>query len=248
MEDQDREGSESLLTIKEAAAFLNVSVMSLRRWTNAGKLRCYRVGRKNERRFRKEDLEAFLQGHRSSLPLGVGSFELEEPAHISHFYRTEKESLETGLGYVKQGLDRGELVLVMSPEPRRQLLLNQLERQGVLVPVLLERGILTACGGMDTPAAQAKLIDEVLARAKGWNGFRLLGDMTWTQDYGWNLEMLTTLEQFTNQHRAGRDALFLCQYDVELFSRDTSFMAMQTHDFTLYHGKLNASPYYGMKA
>ena len=49
------------LTIAEAAEFLQVSETSLRRWTNNGSLRCFRVGGRNERRFLKEDLLAFMQ-------------------------------------------------------------------------------------------------------------------------------------------------------------------------------------------
>jgi excisionase family DNA binding protein len=37
------------LTISEAAEFLHVSEVSLRRWTNSGKLRCFRVGGRDER-------------------------------------------------------------------------------------------------------------------------------------------------------------------------------------------------------
>src|SRR5437879_12576237 len=50
MSDQDE-----LLDIKQAAQFLKVSETSLRRWTNAGRLACLRVGRKRERRFRSEE-------------------------------------------------------------------------------------------------------------------------------------------------------------------------------------------------
>src|SRR5215471_728159 len=49
------------LAITEAAEFLQVSETSLRRWTNNGSLRCFRVGGRNERRFLKEDLLAFMQ-------------------------------------------------------------------------------------------------------------------------------------------------------------------------------------------
>ena len=49
------EGDE-LLDIEQAARFLNVSETSLRRWTNAGRLACLRVGRRQERRFRRVDL------------------------------------------------------------------------------------------------------------------------------------------------------------------------------------------------
>src|SRR2546428_9326635 len=53
---------QDLLDIKEAAAFLRVSETSLRRWTNAGRLRCFRIGGRRERRVRRADLEAVLGG------------------------------------------------------------------------------------------------------------------------------------------------------------------------------------------
>ena len=52
---------EDLLDIKQAARFLNVSEASLRRWTNSGRLACLRVGRRRERRFRRDDLLAFAE-------------------------------------------------------------------------------------------------------------------------------------------------------------------------------------------
>ena len=52
-----------LLDIKQAAALLHVSETSLRRWTNAGRLRSFRVGGRRERRFRRADLLALLEEH-----------------------------------------------------------------------------------------------------------------------------------------------------------------------------------------
>jgi excisionase family DNA binding protein len=51
---------ERLLTIDEAARYLNVSKTSLRRWTNAGNLPCHRVGVRGERRFAVADLASIL--------------------------------------------------------------------------------------------------------------------------------------------------------------------------------------------
>src|SRR2546430_14839626 len=50
-----------LLDIAQAAALLHVSPMSLRRWTNSGRLPCFRVGGRRERRFRRADLLALLE-------------------------------------------------------------------------------------------------------------------------------------------------------------------------------------------
>ncbi|WP_090627609.1 helix-turn-helix domain-containing protein [Nitrosomonas marina] len=56
--------AESLLNIKQAAKILNASVVSLRRWTDAGKLPCLRIGTRRERRFRLSDLNAYLEQNR----------------------------------------------------------------------------------------------------------------------------------------------------------------------------------------
>ena len=47
-----------LLTIEEAAQYLNISKTTLRRWTKVGTLRCSRIGVKGERRFLQKDLDA----------------------------------------------------------------------------------------------------------------------------------------------------------------------------------------------
>lgn len=49
-----------LLTISEASELLNVSKASLRRWSNSGQLRCYRIGDRSERRFDLKDLLDFV--------------------------------------------------------------------------------------------------------------------------------------------------------------------------------------------
>lgn len=74
------------------------------------------MGNNDERRFRVEDLEAFVEGRAPAVLLAIAGWQTGVPAHISHFYRSEEESLDVGTDYVKQGLDLGELVLVMAPE------------------------------------------------------------------------------------------------------------------------------------
>lgn len=56
--------NERLLTVKDAAEFLNVSEVSIRRWTDSGKLECYRIGEKGVRRFLKSQLDKYLEKHK----------------------------------------------------------------------------------------------------------------------------------------------------------------------------------------
>lgn len=50
-----------LLDIAQAAKLLYVHPGTLRRWESAGLLFAYRVGVRGDRRFRREDIEAFLE-------------------------------------------------------------------------------------------------------------------------------------------------------------------------------------------
>lgn len=56
--------NERLLTVKEAAGFLNVSEASIRRWAESGKLECYRIGEKGVRRSSKSHLDKYLEKHK----------------------------------------------------------------------------------------------------------------------------------------------------------------------------------------
>src|ERR1700704_184059 len=81
-----------LLDIAQAAALLRVSEASLRRWTNRGRLPCRRIrggrgGRRRrsrlvgcgERRFRRADLMALLEGDASATPA----------SHLCAFYASD---------------------------------------------------------------------------------------------------------------------------------------------------------------
>jgi len=50
----------SVLTVREVARFLNIHVNTVRRWSDSGVLKAYRIGPRGDRRFRWEDILAFL--------------------------------------------------------------------------------------------------------------------------------------------------------------------------------------------
>ena len=60
--------SKKLLTLTEVAEYLRVSPATVRRWTNTGKLLCYRPGGRNSwRRFAPEEVLAFLARNKQGL-------------------------------------------------------------------------------------------------------------------------------------------------------------------------------------
>ncbi len=56
----NRKQMEVMLTISDVAYFLNVHINTVRRWSNQGILKAYRIGSRGDRRFRQEDITRFL--------------------------------------------------------------------------------------------------------------------------------------------------------------------------------------------
>jgi excisionase family DNA binding protein len=49
-----------MLTVRQVADFLQVSICSVRRWSDRGTLKFYRVGSRGDRRYQQEDVLRFL--------------------------------------------------------------------------------------------------------------------------------------------------------------------------------------------
>ncbi len=49
-----------MLTASDVARLLNVHMNTVRRWSNQGILRAYRIGSRGDLRFRQEDIDYFL--------------------------------------------------------------------------------------------------------------------------------------------------------------------------------------------
>ena len=53
--------STGMLTGSDVAHLLSVHLNTVRRWSNQGVLRGYRIGSRGDRRFKREDIDKFLQ-------------------------------------------------------------------------------------------------------------------------------------------------------------------------------------------
>ena len=50
----------AMLTASEVAHLLNVHINTVRRWSNQGIIKAYRIGPRGDRRFQREDITHFL--------------------------------------------------------------------------------------------------------------------------------------------------------------------------------------------
>jgi len=51
---------DKMLTVSDVASLLNVHINTIRRWSNQGILKAYRIGSRGDRRFQQEDITNFL--------------------------------------------------------------------------------------------------------------------------------------------------------------------------------------------
>jgi len=61
----------SMLTVREVSQLLHVHSNTLRRWTDQGILKAYRIGPRGDRRFRAEDVAVLLLEVNKGIPVNL---------------------------------------------------------------------------------------------------------------------------------------------------------------------------------
>ncbi len=74
--------------------------------------------------------------------------------------------------------------------------------------------------------------------------FRVVGDMVWALEKGWDLADLVALEEAADFMPRSETGLLLCQYSLTDFSGSHIMMAAELHKHMVYKGRMEQSPYY----
>ncbi|WP_028325482.1 MEDS domain-containing protein [Desulfatirhabdium butyrativorans] len=242
---------ERLLNIREAATYLHVSEMTIRRWTNDGSLPCYRIGGRKARRFRMSDLEHYLQRTPDTtvpsfdVALGTDGLSVPDGSHLTHLSPDDDESMSVATSYIAEGLIHEETVMMVCPETVRDALIQLLEKRQIDVRRYRDIGRLHVRSGRPSVGDQIEMITDIACNTSG--RFRLFGEMSWTLERGWSFDQIRQLESAA-QARIRPGALLLCQYPLSQFSAQVAMTAIELHDHLLYRGVLKESPYHRDKA
>ena len=159
-----------LLDIAQAAALLQVSEASLRRWTNSGRLPCRRIGGRRERRFRRADLLGLLEGDAGETPAG----------HACAFYASDLGRTRRAASLVGDGLEAGS-VCILTAQPRvRELILARLARRRPSLRRDLQAKRLLISEYAKAAAAQLEFWETTFAAAtqRGARALRVVADVS----------------------------------------------------------------------
>jgi transcriptional repressor of dcmA and dcmR len=119
--------------------------------------------------------------------------------------------------------------------------MSNLERRGVPIEKAIQEGRLNFTTGMDTPGEMIRYLAGFVEKT---DKFRVMGDMSWALEKGWDLAALRALEKAADFMPRSSGRTLLCQYSLEDFSGAHVMMAAELHRQIIYKGRVEKSPYH----
>jgi excisionase family DNA binding protein len=241
-----------LLTIEEAAGYLRVSKTSLRRWTNEGRLECVRVGARAERRFRKEDLERFIQAGPqqpgpTEVPAGQDPMAALDaaaargiPRHVSLHHHNRDEMWRLFQPYVAWHLRRRAPLLWVYEAGLRDDSLARLRGEGIDPDQLIASDHLRLLdpseaylrtGAFDADRMVDFMESAILDfRSKGHKSVLISGEMVWSLGGAPGVDGMIDYEGKLNDLlRRHPGVTIVCHYDLERLGGKVTLGALCTH-------------------
>jgi transcriptional repressor of dcmA and dcmR len=236
-----------LLDIKQAAALLQVSETSLRRWTNSGLLPCFRVGGRRERRFRRADLLAFVAGPDlgnrvdpdPSLPArdhreGGDELPFGHQSHRCAFYSSGDERVSQAADFLAEGLRLGNACFLAATTDVRFRIRDRLADHRRSLQTDIDAGRLVFSEYATSAVAQVAYWETMFVRAtrSGARALRVVGDVTSARfTSAPTIEDAIAYEADYERSFVRRFPLTtLCQYDVRGLAGRDVLRLIECHD------------------
>ena len=221
-----------LLDIAQAAAFLHVSPMSLRRWTNSGRLPCFRVGGRRERRFRRADLLALLE--RSGEPVRAP----RAAGHLCGLYTSMAARERWAAAFLAEGLEAGGTCFLAAEAVVRERVLARLARDWPAARAAARSGRLVLSHYAPSAAAQLEYWEAGFTGATraGAPELRVAGDVSGGQlGRRRSFDDVLAYEREYGALSRRFDVTTLCLYDARRLSGVEASRLLQVHSDMLRH-------------
>jgi signal transduction histidine kinase len=188
----------------------------------------------------------------SELAEQIGS--IGQGEHLCLVYEDAADQLAAVVPYVAEGLRRGEQCVYLADDRSAGVVAAALHDGGVDVAAQREGGALVFItkhdaylrDGVFRPQQTIAFLRESVAqaRADGWSGVRLAGEMTWALDGGADAQQLVEYEALLNDFFPESGALGLCQYNRRRFPGETIYDVLCTHPVAVIDAQLCPNHFY----
>lgn len=174
--------------------------------------------------------------------------------HLCLIYESPEEQFAAIVPFVRLGLERGEKCVYVADDNTSAEVLEQMKRGGVDTVRALETGALSVITkkeaylkqGYFDPDWMIQFLKEATdaAKAEGYTGLRVTGEMTWVLGGDPGSERLMEYEAKLNYFFPENDALAICQYNIGRFSTQIIMDVIRTHPLVIYRGQVCRNLYY----
>jgi excisionase family DNA binding protein len=251
-----------LLTIEEAAQYLNISKTTLRRWTKAGSLHCSRIGVKGERRFLQKDLDACVsRGDTAAVPPDAPAASTDPvavlaeaasrsvPRHVCLHYSDADELWQLFRPFVLEQLRQRAPILYIHEENARDAVMSRIRSEGYDPEELCKAGLLRLLEPSDGYLRASTFVPErmvdfmeaaILAfRASGHEKLLISGEMSWYLKGTPGVERMIEYEALLNKLLARYPLVtIVCQYDTHRLDGAVTLGALCSHTHVQLNDRL----------
>jgi transcriptional repressor of dcmA and dcmR len=244
--------NQQLMNIKQAARLLNVSEVSLRRWTSSGKLSCLRVGAKRERRFQRADLMAFLEEQAGGSPgltpeapasgattqISLDGIAIDHGSHLCMIYENDFGRVRWSVPFLDDGLEAGGACALVADGDAQEHILDELGRLRPRLKSDIGAGRLIVSDGASSAIEMYEMAEAFLENSTraGSQSIRILGDMAWCLSKEMALKELADFElRYNNFLARSFPVVSLCQYDARRFTGQGVLTALKCHEDNFKH-------------
>ena len=175
--------------------------------------------------------------------------------HLCLIYSTPEEQFAAIGPSLEVALERREKVLYIAHENssvtvrdairERGIDVDRHHRDGTFINIVGEKDVYIKPGYFDpdwTIRFLSQAEDE--AKAAGFSGIRVIGEMTWAIGDDADTGRLMEYELKLNRFLCQRDAILICQYNLKQFSPEVILGVVRTHPLVIYRGDVCRNPYY----
>jgi len=228
---------DELLDIRQAADFLNVSETSLRRWTNAGRLSCLRVGRRRERRFTRVDLLAFAEQQRGDVHEATSwTGGARSGGHLLGVHGSDDGRTDLAASFLAEAFREGRATyLVASPQAHDAIRRRLDDRH----PIAKSR-IASELSSFEFVGSVEGQLDELEARfhralSRGAESLCVLGDATAVKTALTVDDLIDYEVRYDTRIARRYPVVTLCLYDVRAMTTADLLSALKLHPDTFRH-------------
>lgn len=174
--------------------------------------------------------------------------------HACLIYETLADQHATMVPYLRMGLERGERCIYLGEESAIRGLLEKLSHGGVPVDDVRQRGRLGVianresylAGGAFDPDRMLAFVARATAEAKaeGYTGLRIAGDLGWALDGPPGTGRLMEYEARVNRFFPEHDCLAVCLYPRKGFPPEMLREVIRTHPIVIHDGQVCHNPFF----